>query len=144
MRILGLDVGTKTIGIAVSDELLYSAQPLEVLRRTSPEKDIVSVADIANSFQCSRIVVGMPRNMNGTYGPSADAAKEFMKALSGVTDIPVDSWDERMTTVVANKALIEANLRREKRRAVIDKVAAAVILQGYLDAHSSRSPTILK
>lgn len=139
MRILGLDVGTKTIGVAVSDELLFSAQALEVIRRTDLSADLKRVSEIANSFQCSRIVVGMPRNMNGTYGPSADAIRVFMSDLSGVTDIPIDIWDERMTTMVANKALLEANVRRKKRREVVDKIAAAVILQGYLEAFSRRT-----
>lgn len=138
MRVLGLDVGSKTIGVAVSDELEISAQGVEVIRRTSLDKDLSRVMELVNNTDSGRIVVGMPRNMNGTYGPAAQGVNEFVDKLRGVCSVPIELWDERMTTVVANRALLEADVRRDKRRKVIDKVAAAVILQGWLDYTTGR------
>lgn len=141
MRIGGLDVGDKTIGVALSDELGWTAQGLEVIRRKALEQDLSRLAEIARQYGVQRWVVGMPRNMNGTYGPRAELTRAFMKALEERLGLPVESWDERLTTVAAQRLLIEADVSRAKRRQVIDKMAAAVILQGYLDARASRRTT---
>lgn len=136
MRIGGLDVGSKTIGVALSDLMGWTAQPLEVIRRTSLERDFARLAEIARQHEVESWVVGMPRNMNGTYGPRAELTREFMAALTERLGLPVDSWDERMTTMAAERALLEADVSRAKRKQVIDKMAAQVILQGYLDAQA--------
>ncbi len=138
VRIAGLDVGDKTIGVALSDELGWTAQGLEVIRRKGLEQDLARLAEIVKQYGVERWVVGMPRNMNGTYGPRAEVTREFMKVLEERFHLPVDSWDERMTTMAAERVLLEADVSRSKRRQVIDKMAAAVILQGYLDAKSIR------
>jgi len=138
LRIGGLDVGDKTIGVALSDELGWTAQGLEVIRRRSAEHDFTRLAAIAKQYGVQSWVVGMPRNMNGTYGPRAEFTRAFMAQLSERVGLPVESWDERLTTVAAQRALLEADVSRAKRRQVIDKVAAAVILQGFLDSQSFR------
>lgn len=138
IRIAGLDVGDKTIGVALSDELGWTAQGLEVIRRRRLEEDLARLDAIARQYGVQRWVVGMPRNMNGTYGPRAELTREFMAALEERLGLPVESYDERMTTMAAERVLLEADVSRAKRRQVIDKMAAAVILQGYLDAQSAR------
>jgi putative Holliday junction resolvase len=139
VRIAGLDVGDKTIGVALSDPLGWTAQALEVIRRRSLDTDMQRLAEIARQYEVDRWVVGLPRNMNGTYGPRADFTREFMAVLGERLGLPVDPWDERLTTVAAERVLIEADMSRQKRRQVIDKMAAAVILQGYLDAQAARN-----
>lgn len=136
MRIGGLDVGDRTIGVAMSDELGWTAQAVEVIRRTTPERDLARLAELARQHGIERWVVGMPRNMNGTYGPRAEFTKAFMQMLEEKLGMGVEAWDERMTTMQAERVLLEADVSRAKRRQVIDKMAAAVILQGYLDAQS--------
>ncbi len=138
MRIAGLDVGDKTIGVALSDELGWTAQGLEVIRRKSAAHDFARLAEIAKQYGVQSWVVGMPRNMNGTYGPRADLTRTFMALLTERLGLPVESWDERLTTVAAERLLLEADVSRAKRRQVIDKMAAAVILQGFLDARSRK------
>lgn len=134
MRILGLDVGSKTIGVALSDEMGWTAQGLEVIRRKGIENDLRRLAEIIDANMVQKVVVGLPKNMNGTLGPQAKAVQEFMALLAARFNIPVDTWDERLTTVAAEKVLIEANMSRAKRKKVIDKMAAVMILQGYLNA----------
>lgn len=138
MRIGGLDVGDKTIGVALSDEMGWTAQGLEVIRRKSLEQDLARLAEIARQHRVERWVVGMPRNMNGTYGPRAELTREFMAALTEHGGLPVESYDERMTTMAAERILLQADVSRAKRKQVIDKMAAAVILQNYLDGLSIR------
>lgn len=138
MRIGGLDVGDKTIGVALSDELGWTAQGLEVIRRKNLELDLARLGDIARQYGVERWVVGMPRNMNGTYGPRAESTRAFITDLEGRLGLPVETYDERMTTVAATRVLLEADVSRAKRKQVIDKMAAAVILQGYLDAQALR------
>ncbi|MGI5839045.1 MAG: Holliday junction resolvase RuvX [bacterium] len=134
MRVLGLDVGEKTIGVAVSDELGWTAQPLRVIRRSETDDGIAVVREIAEAYGVKTIVVGLPKNMNGTLGPQAEKAMAFRTALVAVTEIPVVMWDERLTTVAAQRALLEADVSRRRRRQVVDKIAAVFILQGYLDS----------
>ncbi|MFZ5824117.1 MAG: Holliday junction resolvase RuvX [Bacillota bacterium] len=141
MRIGGLDVGDKTIGVALSDEMGWTAQGLEVIRRRSLSQDLERLAEIARQHRVERWVVGMPRNMNGTYGPRADMTREFMARLAEHSTLPVESYDERLTTMAAERILLEADVSRSKRKQVIDKMAAAVILQGYLDGLAARKRT---
>lgn len=138
MRIGGLDLGDKTIGVALSDEMGWTAQGLEVIRRKSLEQDLARLAEIARQYGVERWVVGMPRNMNGTYGPRAEFTRAFMAKLEEHSSLPVESWDERMTTIAAERILLQADVSRAKRKQVIDKMAAAVILQGYLDGLAAR------
>ena len=138
MRILGLDVGTHTLGIAVSDELGLTAQGLKTLRRKSMEEDLQEIAAIISQFEINKIVVGLPKNMNGTLGKQAEIVLKWMEVLKDKTQLPVVTWDERLSTVGASRVLLEADLSRRKRKKVIDKLAAVLILQGYLD--QSRRP----
>ncbi|MBF0498288.1 MAG: Holliday junction resolvase RuvX [Deltaproteobacteria bacterium] len=138
-RILSLDVGTKTIGVAVSDELGIIAQGLTTIRRRDEQTDLDQVAAIVDEYQVKEVVVGLPFNMDGSIGPSARLVLALVEQLISRLTIPVETWDERWTTMAAERALIEADVRREKRRKVIDKVAATFILQGYLDAAANRN-----
>lgn len=136
MRAAGLDVGDKTIGVAVADELGWMAQGLEVIRRKNLQLDLARLQEIAKQWNVGLWVVGMPRNMNGTYGPRAELTRTFIAELETATGLPVETWDERLTTVAATRTLLEADVSRAKRAKVIDKMAAQVILQGYLDAQA--------
>ncbi len=136
MRILALDHGTKRIGLAVSDEMALIAQPLEFLAAEPREDFFKRLKEIVDSRQVGEILVGIPRNMNGTYGPAAEKAREFVAALQKVLTIPIKTWDERLTTVQANRFLIETGMRREKRKERVDQTAAALLLQSYLDSLS--------
>jgi len=133
LRVMGLDVGNKTIGVALSDLLGWTAQGLEVIRRRGIEYDLDRLAEIIDVHEVAKVVVGLPKNMNGTLGPQSEAVQEFVAAFQGRFPMPVAMWDERLTTVAAEKLLIEADVSRAKRRQVIDKMAAVLILQGYLD-----------
>lgn len=133
MRLMGLDVGEKTIGVAKSDELGLTAQGLEVIRRKSLEEDLNRLVELINEYEIEEIIVGLPKNMNGTIGPRAELIKDFSEDIKSKIEIPISFWDERLTTVVAEKTLLEANVSRKKRKKVIDKIAAMLILQGYLD-----------
>ena len=135
MRILALDVGDKTIGVAVSDELLLTAQGVGVIRRTSPERDFRQLAEIVRQYEPGKIVVGLPKNMNGSIGPRGESVKAFAAELAAFfPQIAIAFWDERLSTVAAEKSLIAADVSRAKRRQVIDKMAAVYILQGFLDS----------
>lgn len=136
MRILGLDVGERTIGVAVSDELGWTAQGVETIRRQSLEHDFARLLQLIEQYQVTEIVVGLPRNMNGTIGPRGESCQRFARELAERTALPVRLWDERLTTMAAEKMLIAADVSRKKRKRVIDKMAAVMILQGYLDAIS--------
>lgn len=135
MRILGLDVGDKTIGVALSDPLGWTAQGLEVIRRKGNiDQDLTRLTELIKEYEVERILVGMPKNMNGTIGPQGEKVLEFIQTLEEKIGLPVKSWDERLSTVAAERTLLQADVSRSKRKKVIDKMAAAIILQGYLDA----------
>lgn len=136
MRILGLDFGSKTVGVAVSDELLLTAQPLETIVRKSENKlrqTCSRIEELAQEYGAEAIVLGLPKNMNDSEGVRAEKTREFGEMLKRRTGLPLIFWDERLTTVAAEQVLMEQGVRREDRKAVIDKIAAALILQGYLD-----------
>ena len=133
MRIMSLDVGSGTIGIACSDALLMTAQGIETIRRTSLEKDFNRLQELIAEYEVHELVVGMPKNMNGTKGERAEKTEEFVEKMKEVIDLPVSYWDERLSAVMAERQLIAADVSRKKRKSVIDKMAAVVILQGYLD-----------
>ena len=133
MRIMSLDVGSRTIGIACSDALPMTAQGIETIRRTSLEKDFNRLQELIAEYEVHELVVGMPKNMNGTKGERAEKTEEFVEKMKEVIDLPVTYWDERLSTVMAERQLIAADVSRKKRKSVIDKMAAVVILQGYLD-----------
>ena len=133
MRIMALDVGSRTIGIACSDALLMTAQGIETIRRTSLENDFNRLRELISEYEVHELVVGMPKNMNGTKGERAEKTEEFVGKMKEVIDLPITFWDERLSTVMAERQLIAADVSRKKRKGVIDKMAAVVILQGYLD-----------
>lgn len=137
MRIGGLDVGDRRIGVAISDELGWTAQGVGVITRTALDADLVAVREAFAEYAPSTIVVGLPINMNGTLGPQAAKVKAFADALAGTLAVPIELWDERWSTRGAERALLEADLSRAKRRKVIDKAAAVFILQGYLDRRAA-------
>jgi len=139
MRILALDHGTKRIGVALSDETATLAQPLEFIPAEPFAKFLDRLRQIAQDRQVGEIVVGLPRNMNGTYGPAAESARKFAAAVGAALGVPVKTWDERLTSVQANRFLIEAGMRREQRKVKADQSAAAILLQSYLDAAAMRS-----
>ncbi|SDN45534.1 Holliday junction resolvase RuvX [Alkalicoccus daliensis] len=136
MKTLGLDVGTKTIGVAVSDAFGWTAQGLTTLRREDgkEEEDIEAIKQLIKEHEISTIVVGLPKNMNGTIGPSAELCQDFAQQLRERTALEVKMWDERLTTMAAERMLVDADVSRKKRKKVIDKMAAVMILQGYLDS----------
>ena len=133
MRTMGLDIGTHTIGVAISDELGITAQGLKTLKRKSMEDDLKEIVKIMGQFEIEKIVVGLPKNMDGTLGKQAEIVLKWIKILTDKISVPVETWDERLSTVGATKVLLEADLSRRKRKKVIDKLAAVLILQGYLD-----------
>ena len=139
MRILGLDFGSKTVGVAVSDELLITAQGVEIVRRKSPAKlrqTLARIEEIIKEYNVEKIVLGYPKNMNDTEGERVQKTLAFKEALERRTGLEVVLWDERMSTVASERVLMEGNVRREDRKTYIDKMAAAFILQGYLDYQS--------
>ena len=136
MRIMGLDFGSKTVGVAVSDPLGITAQGLEIIRRKEENKlrqTYARIEELIVEYQVEEIVLGLPRNMNATEGERAGLTREFREGLERRTGLPVTLWDERLTTVAADKAMMEAGLRREHRRDYVDMIAASLILQGFLD-----------
>ena len=134
-RILAFDVGDRRIGIAISDLLGITAQPVETYTRTDDEdKDIRYLLSVAERYGAAKLVFGMPRNMNGTYGPQAEKVRAFADRLLENWNGAVDFCDERLTTVTAERVLLEADVSRKKRKKVVDKIAAVVILQSYLDS----------
>ena len=136
MRVIGLDYGTKTVGVAVSDALGITAQGIETITRKESNKlrqTLARIEEIIAEYEVGTIVVGLPKNMNNTLGERAEDCQEFADKLERRTGLPVVMWDERLTTVAADRTLQETGVRRENRKAVIDQVAAVFILQGYLD-----------
>jgi putative Holliday junction resolvase len=135
---MGLDVGEKRIGIALSDQLGWTAQGHSVLTRSNLQQDLQYLANLCTSNEVGTTVVGFPRNMNGTVGPKGQEIMEFGRLLQDHLGLPVEYWDERLTTVAAQRVLLEANVTRRKRKQVIDKLAAVNILQGYLDRQAHK------
>jgi putative Holliday junction resolvase len=136
MRILGLDFGSKTVGVAVSDELLITAQGVEIIRRKSPTKlrqTLARIEELVGGYSVDRIVLGYPKNMNNTEGERCERTREFKELLEKRCGIPVILWDERLTTVAADQSMMEMGIRRENRKEYVDEIAAILILQGYLD-----------
>lgn len=145
MRIMGLDFGSKTVGVAVSDSLLLTAQGVEIIRRKEENKlrqTLARIEELIVEYQVGELVLGLPKNMNATEGIRAELTYEFKDKLERRTGLPVVMWDERLTTVAADKAMIEAGIRREKRREYVDKIAAVLILQGYLDRRNMQNEQI--
>jgi putative Holliday junction resolvase len=134
MKILGLDLGSKTIGVAMSDDLFITAQVLTSIQRTSLKKDLAIIVGLVDEYQVQEIVVGLPINMDGSTGDSARKAEAFIEKLRETIPIKIIPWDERLSTVAAERILLEGDLSRKKRRKVIDRLSAAIILQGYLDS----------
>jgi len=139
MRILALDHGTKRIGLAISDELGMIAQPLTFLPAEPFADFLKQLKEILRDKQVEQILVGMPRNMDGSYGPAAQSAQEFVLVLKEALTIPIKTWDERLTSAQANRFLIEAGMRRDKRKTKVDQTAAAILLQSYLDSLGGQS-----
>jgi putative Holliday junction resolvase len=134
MKVLGLDIGEKRIGIAISDELGYTAQGMRVLNRSGWEDDLKMLRELIQETEVTEVVVGLPKNMDGSLGESAEKVLFFAKKMEESISVPVILWDERWTTAEATRLLVEADLSRAKRRKVVDKLAAVLILQGYLDS----------
>jgi putative holliday junction resolvase len=138
MRIMGLDFGERTIGVAVSDALLLTAQGIKTIRRS--KKELEELKGIIQEYEVKEIVLGYPKNMNGSIGPRAQKTEEFATILKAEFGLGVTFWDERLSTVGAQRSLIDADVSRAKRKQVIDKMAAVFILQGYLDFLRLRAP----
>lgn len=140
MRKIGLDVGDKTIGVAISDGLGITAQGVTTIERVGIKKDTGKVLDFIREYDCDTVVIGLPLKLDGTDSPQTEKVREFRQRLenklkgSGMNHINVEFYDERLTTVMAEKVLIEADMRRNKRKEIIDRQAAIIILQGYLDS----------
>lgn len=136
MRIIGLDFGSKTVGVAVSDELLITAQGVEIVRRKSESKlrqTLARIEELITEYEVGKIVLGFPKNMNNTEGERCEKTLAFKEMLERRTGLTVELWDERLTTVAADHAMMEAGIRRENRKEHVDRIAATFILQGYLD-----------
>ena len=133
MRIIGLDVGTKTIGVAVSDIMGWTAQGVATVRRRNPEWDVAEIKRYVDELEAEQIMIGLPLNMNGSEGPSVDMVRQFGAQLEAALDVPIVYRDERLSTMVAERYLLEGDVSRKKRKTVIDKMAAVFVLQGYLD-----------
>ena len=136
-RLLGLDLGTKTIGLALSDISRIVATPLETIKRTKFTKDAERLLEICEEHSVSALVIGLPLNLDGSEGPRSQATRAFARNLSGKTDLPMVFWDERLSTVAVERTLLEADASRKRRAEVIDKMAAGFILQGALDRLSN-------
>lgn len=142
IRIMGLDFGSKTVGVAVSDPLSITAQGIEIVRRTSENKlrkTLARIEELVTEYEVTEIVLGFPKNMNNTIGERAEKSLAFKEMLERRTGLPVVMWDERLTTVAANRTLIEGGVRRENRKDYVDMLAAVYILQGYLDSRERTS-----
>ena len=136
MRVMGLDFGSKTVGVAISDPLGITAQPVEIVRRKSENKlrqTLARLEELIKEYQITQLVLGLPKNMNNTVGERAAACEAFQEDLERRTGLEVVLWDERLTTVESERVLMAGGVRRENRKAVIDQMAAVLILQGYLD-----------
>ncbi len=137
MRVMGLDFGSKTVGVAVSDTLLVTAQGVEIIRREQENKlrrTLARIEELIREYDVDKIVLGFPKMMNNSQGDRCEKTLEFKDMLMRRTGLTVELWDERLTTVMADKTMMEAKVRREDRKKYVDKIAAVLILQGYLDA----------
>ena len=144
MRIMGLDYGSRTVGVAISDPLLITAQGVEIIRRDSENKirkTLARIEALVTEYDVQKIVLGYPKNMNDTIGERAEKTEEFKAHLERRTGLEVVLWDERLTTVAANRAMMETGIRRENRAQYVDEIAAMLILQGYLDANAGNAAT---
>lgn len=144
MRIMGLDFGSKTVGVAISDSLLITAQGVEIIRREEENKlrrTLARIEELIVENDVEKIVLGLPINMNGTEGARVELTMEFKEKLERRTGLPVIMWDERLTTVAADEIMMEAGIRRENRKDYVDMIAATLILQGYLDCNVSQKQT---
>ena len=142
MRIMGLDFGSKTVGVAVSDPLLITAQGLEIIRRKEENKlrqTLARIEELIGEYEVGEIVLGLPKNMNDTLVVRAELSLEFKEKLERRTGLPVTMWDERLTTVAADRTMMEAGIRREHRKDYVDQIAASLILQGYLDYRANQA-----
>lgn len=142
MRIMGLDFGSKTVGVAISDPLLITAQGIEIVRRKAEDKlrqTLARIEQLIVEYEVEEIVLGLPKNMNDTLGERAEKTLVFKGMLERRTGLPVHLWDERLTTVAADKAMMEAGIRREHRGEYVDQIAATFILQGFLDLRKQKS-----
>ncbi len=142
MRIMGLDFGSKTVGVAISDELLITAQGIEIVRRKEENKlrqTLARIEELIVEYGVTEIVLGYPKNMNDTLGERVEKTQDFKEKLERRTGLPVALWDERLTTVAADRAMMEAGIRRENRKDYVDQIAASFILQGYLDLKKNKS-----
>ncbi len=141
MRIMGLDFGSKTVGVAISDALLLTAQGIEIIRRKEENKlrqTLARIEELIVEYEVEEIVLGLPKHMNATEGVRVELTEEFKEKLERRTGLPVTFWDERLTTVAADKIMMEAGIRREHRKEHVDRIAASLILQGYLDRRNMR------
>ena len=142
MRIMGLDFGSKTVGVAVSDPLGITAQGVEIVRRKSPNKlrqTLARIEELIREYEVEELVLGYPKNMNGTEGERCEKTKEFKEMLEKRTGLPVALWDERLTTVAADRSMMEGGLGRQERKAYVDEIAAIFILQGYMAAKEMKT-----
>ncbi|MGI6120106.1 MAG: Holliday junction resolvase RuvX [Desulfosporosinus sp.] len=137
MRIMGLDLGSKSIGVAISDAFFWTAQGVKTIKRSKKEFD--ELRELIRQYEVIEIIIGYPKNMNGTPGPRCALTEEFADALRAEFELPVIMWDERLSTVAAERTLLEADVSRAKRKLVIDKMAAVFILQGYLDCRKNKN-----
>lgn len=145
MRIMGLDFGSKTVGVAVSDPLGLTAQGVEIIRRKSENKlrqTLARIEELAAQYQVESFVLGLPKHMNNDIGERAEKSLEFQEMLKRRTGLPVVMWDERLTTVEADRTMMEAGIRRENRKEYVDMLAAVFILQGYLDYLAMKDPEV--
>ena len=140
-RILALDPGTKRIGVALSDEMGWIAQPLETFERQSITADLAHIQQLVREHDVDRVILGMPFRLDGSVGPAAEQVEQFKVLLEGVLTVPVIPWDERLTSKSAEAILIEANVSRRKRKGAVDRVAAAILLQTYLESLSAETPS---
>lgn len=141
MRIMGLDFGSKTVGVAISDELLITAQGIEIIRRKEEKKlrqSLARIEALIEEYGVEEIVLGYPKNMNNSEGERVELTNEFKDKLERRTGLPVALWDERLTTVAADRFMMEAGIRREERKEHVDRIAATFILQGYLDYRKNK------
>lgn len=141
MTAIGLDFGERRIGVAVSDPGGQIARPLLVIERSSLRDDMARIAELVRSRRAQKVIVGLPLNLDGSLGPAARRARRFASALGRELALPIALWDERLTTVEAERALLASDRSRQRRKEVRDAVAASLILQSYLDAHRENSPT---
>ncbi len=136
-RSLGIDYGDVRIGIAVSDAMGWTAQGVETIKRQTPDQDLARIGELIREYDVETLVLGFPKNMNGTIGPRGELSQEFAETLRAKFGLPVVLWDERLSTMAAERMLISADVSRKKRKQVVDKMAAAIILQNYLDSKSN-------